>query len=109
MIEKAGSFARVPAGAGARAVKNGPAEDGRLEEACRRFEGIFLACLLKQSRQGAFTEKKEPFRVMEDTTLEMTAESISKSGEGFGLWRVLAESLAGELLSGEEGKRGKRG
>ena len=40
--------------------------------------------------------------MLEETTLEMAAESISSSGEGLGLWRVLYENLS-------EGRKGAEG
>jgi Rod binding domain-containing protein len=102
VIEKTGS------GFGISAQTPSAPDQGRkkwadpLEKACRQFEGIFLAALLKQSRREGFTEKKEPFRMLEETTLEMAAESISSSGEGLGLWRVLYENLS-------EGRKGAEG
>jgi Rod binding domain-containing protein len=70
-------------------------EKAKLQEACRQFESIFLAKLLKEARaEGAFWEEgeKAPFGALEETAMEMTAEALSEQG-GIGLWEVLYESL----------------
>lgn|GEM_PF-3526647 len=99
MIERTGALSGTPA-----KTRTGPDLEPKkgidpLEKACRQFEGIFLAALLKQSRQGSLTEDKRPFGALEETSLEMAAESISGSGEGLGLWKVLYENLS-------EGRKG---
>ncbi|KUK58471.1 MAG: hypothetical protein XD80_0811 [Synergistales bacterium 53_16] len=73
----------------------------RLEEACKHFEAIFLAKMLKASRKDevSWTGEKSPFGALEETSMEMAAESLSKQG-GIGLWKVLYESLR---ESGEQG------
>jgi len=94
VIEKTGSVSGNPVQGKSEFGQGQKKRIDPLEKACRQFEGIFLAALLKQSQQGVFSDKKGPFRALEETTLEMTAESISGSGDGFGLWRVLYENLS---------------
>lgn len=77
-------------------VKHLSREDGdkKLEEACKRFEAIFLARMLKTSRKDSVSWGGEdsPFKALEETSMEMAAESLSKQG-GIGLWKVLYDSL----------------
>jgi Rod binding domain-containing protein len=77
-------------------VKHLSREDGnkRLEEACKCFEAIFLARMLKTSRKDSVSWGGEdsPFKALEETSMEMAAESLSKQG-GIGLWKVLYDSL----------------
>jgi Rod binding domain-containing protein len=102
MVEKTGALSGIPVQAKPGLGQGRKKEVDPLEKACRQFEGIFLAALLKQSRQGAFTEKEGPFRALEETSMEMTAEAISGSGEGLGLWRVLYENLSEGMKGGED-------
>lgn len=71
-----------------------------LEEACRQFEGIFLGMLwkdmMRQARSMGGHDEKRPFGVLEDLSVEMAAESLTR-GEGIGLWRILYEQLKDAL------------
>jgi len=81
----------VPGGANTREQR----EKAKLREACKQFESIFLAKMLKEARaEEPFLEEdgKSPFGALEETAMEMTAEALSEQG-GIGLWKMLYESL----------------
>ena len=73
--------------------------DQRLKKACKQFEGIFIATMLKDSLKNAPAEKEGKdtghFDSLKDLTLERTGEALaSQKNGGVGLWRVLYESLS---------------
>ncbi len=75
----------------------------KLEKACRDFESFFVAEMLKKnvaSSQGPDREKKS-FASLEETSMEMVAESLSAHGQGMGLWRVLYNDLCRALPGGD--------
>jgi flagellar protein FlgJ len=91
MIDPVSAQELVPGGANTRAQR----EKAKLREACKQFESIFLAKMLKEARADeAFWEdgEKSPFGALEETAMEMTAETLSEQG-GIGLWEMLYESL----------------
>ena len=87
-----------------RAYKSGvPAEahntpEARnLKESCQQFESILWAQIWKKTtansrRLGGSDEKSRPWKQMEDLSVEMACEELSKSG-GSGLWKVLYDQL----------------
>ncbi len=88
---------------GASLLSSGHAADdrekARLEEACRDFEGIFLADLWKNMMKSARAlgdGDKRTYAVLEDLAVEMSSESLSE-GEGVGLWKVLYSQLVKAL------------
>ncbi len=73
----------------------------RLKESCQAFEGILLGMVWKGMFNHARSldgEDERPFGVLEDLAIEMSAESMSKSG-GVGLWKVLYAQLVEGLPS----------
>jgi hypothetical protein len=52
--------------------------------------------MMSQAREMG-GEGKRPYGIMEDTAVEMASESLSASGEGAGLWRVLYDQVHGSL------------
>lgn len=77
----------------------------RLEEACRSFEGLFLADLWKNMMRSARAlggGDKRTYAALEDTAVEMSCESLSQ-GEGIGLWKILYDQLVAGLPD-REGK-----
>lgn len=71
-------------------------QEKALEEACKQFEGIFLATMWKDMMKSAKSfggeEKKNAFAPMEDLAMEMVSEHLSES-QGVGMWRVLYDQL----------------
>lgn len=72
-------------------------EARRLQEACQQFESILWAQIWKKmktnSRQiGGSDEKARPWKQMEDLSVEMASEELTKSG-GSGLWKVLYDDM----------------
>lgn len=88
-------------------------DDQKLKRACKQFEGIFIATMLKESMSSSSsgeTEKKEskPFESLRELTIEMTGESLaSQENGGVGLWKDLYQSLKQEKASREYGKQMK--
>ena len=70
-------------------------EQERLKRACKEFEGIFLAKLMKDSMKTASWDekKKDTYGVLQDVAVEMAGEAIAKSSEGLGIGKMLYESL----------------
>ena len=69
----------------------------RLKESCQQFESILWAQVWKKMKAdsrklGGSDERTRPWRQMEDLSLEMACEELSKSG-GAGLWKVLYDRL----------------
>lgn len=74
--------------------------DEKIEKACRDFEAILLATLMKDSAKdkislNSHTQTENPFGALEDTAWEMTAQALSQEGDGLGLWKSLYESIQG--------------
>ena len=72
-------------------------EARRLKESCQQFESILLAQMWKQMRKsaralGGSDETARPWKQMEDLSVEMASEELSKSG-GAGLWKVLYDQM----------------
>ena len=72
-------------------------EARKLKESCQQFESILWAQIWKKmktnARQlGGNDEKSRPWKQMEDLSIEMACEELSKSG-GSGLWKVLYDQL----------------
>lgn len=71
--------------------------DERVEKACRDFEAILLATLMKDSARNRVSpdraQTENSFGALEDTAWEMTAQALSQEGEGLGLWKALYESI----------------
>ncbi|MFP4482583.1 MAG: hypothetical protein ACLFN0_07325 [Thermovirgaceae bacterium] len=91
MIDPVSLQETVPQGANSTEQR----EKAKLQEACKQFESIFLAKMLKQARTDeTFWKEREksPFGALEETAMEMTAEALSEQG-GIGLWEMLYESL----------------
>jgi flagellar protein FlgJ len=77
----------------------GDRERERLKEACRNFEGLFLADLWKammKSARALGDGSKRPFAILEDTAVEMSCEALTE-GEGVGLWKILYSQLEAGL------------
>ena len=72
-------------------------EARKLKESCQQFESILWAQIWKKmkanARQlGGSDENSRPWKQMEDLSVEMACEELSKSG-GSGLWKVLYDQL----------------
>lgn len=71
--------------------------DEKVVKACRDFEAILLATLMKDSAKNRVsldrTQTENSFGALEDTAWEMTAQALSQEGEGLGLWKALYESI----------------
>ena len=72
-------------------------EARRLKESCQQFESILWAQFLKQMKttarkMGGGDEKARPWKQLEDLSVEMAAEELSKSG-GAGLWKILYDQM----------------
>lgn len=85
-------------------------DDQKLERACKQFEGIFIATMLKESMNSSSeeVEKKgsKPFQSLRELTIEMTGESLaSQENGGIGLWKDLYQSLKQEKASAEYKKQ----
>lgn len=79
-------------------------EARKLKESCQQFESILLAQLWKQMRKsaralGGGDEKARPWKQMEDLSVEMASEELSKSG-GAGLWKVLYDQMITNVAAG---------
>lgn len=73
----------------------------KLKEACQQFESILVAEIWKKMSSNARkisgkNDMDRPFGQMEDLAVEMSAESLSKSG-GVGLWKILYEDMLPQL------------
>lgn len=69
-----------------------------LESACKSFEGLLLAEIVKSEMANARAfgpNTKRPFRQMEEVAIEMVCDEISNSG-GLGLWKFLYEEMSGQ-------------
>ncbi|HDQ93491.1 MAG TPA: hypothetical protein ENN89_05140 [Synergistetes bacterium] len=81
-------------------------DKARIEKACRDFEAIMVAALMKETAAGKASRgndgEKSTFAALEETAWEMTAGAVSSRGEGFGLWRQLYESITKGNRGGEE-------
>jgi|GEM_PF-2106768 len=78
-------------------------QDMRVKKACQQFEGIFIATMLKESLETSKAEgdsgkkDKDTYETLEKVAIEKAGEDLATSeGGGFGLWRVLYESLTGK-------------
>lgn len=83
-------------------------EQEKLKEACQQFESILLAELWKKMasnarKLGGKDDSERHFGPLEDLSMEMSAEYLSKSG-GAGMWKMLYDSLAPHLEAGEKDK-----
>jgi flagellar protein FlgJ len=81
-------------------------EQEKLKEACQEFESILLAELWKKMmsnarKLGGRDDRDRHFGPLEDLSMEMSAEYLSKSG-GAGMWKMLYDSLAPHLEAGEK-------
>jgi Rod binding domain-containing protein len=83
----------------------------QLKESCQQFESILWAQIWKQMKtnareMGNSNEKARPWKQLEDLSVEMASEEISKSG-GAGLWKVLYDQMitnvAAEMKTNDEG------
>ncbi len=84
-------------------------EHDRLKEACQQFESILLAEIWKKMASnareiGGREDRDRPFGPLEDLSVEMSSEYLSRSG-GSGMWKMLYESLVPHL----EGKEKEKG
>lgn len=85
-------------------------DDQKLKRACKQFEGIFIASMLKESLgSGSITgedgDESDSFKSLRELTIEMTGESLaSQENGGIGLWKDLYRSIKGEEVSREYGK-----
>ncbi|HPD96817.1 MAG TPA: hypothetical protein PLP89_00700 [Synergistales bacterium] len=90
----------VPAGTSSNRKDN-----ARIEKACRDFEAIMVAALMKETSAGKASRgtdgERNTFGALEETAWEMTAGAVSSRGEGFGLWRQLYESITKGTSGGE--------
>jgi len=71
----------------------------KLRNACKSFEGLLLAEIVKSeiANARAFgSNSKRPFRQMEEVAVEMVCDEISNSG-GLGLWKFLYEEMSKQL------------
>ena len=80
------------------------ADARRLKEACQQFEAILWAQIWKQMRAtsrriGGRDEDDRPWKQLEDLSVEMAAEDLSKIG-GTGLWKVLYDQMIINLAGG---------
>ena len=85
-------------------------DDQKLKRACKQFEGIFIASMLKESlsSNSAKGERKgnKPFESLRELTIEMTGESLaSQENGGIGLWKDLYQTLKQEKASREYKKQ----
>ena len=91
-----------PLAPGVRQLKNdtNAKKDEQIEKACRDFEAILVATLMKDSARqiGSLdrSQKEKPFGSLEDTAWEMTARALSGEGEGIGLWKALYDSITSQ-------------
>jgi len=84
-----------------RALENQASYDGpskeqrRLKEACKKFEGILLSQMLKNSMKGLSDEKEKGTKgnILCDVAVEMTGEALAESSSGIGIADMLYESL----------------
>ena len=84
-------------------------ERDRLKEACQDFEAILLAELWKKMASnarelGGKKDRDRPFGALEDLSVEMSAEYLTKSG-GAGMGKMLYDSLVVHL-DGKENTKG---
>ncbi|MDR1979109.1 MAG: hypothetical protein LBQ42_10300 [Synergistaceae bacterium] len=80
------------------------AEARRLKESCQQFESILWAQIWKKMKtnareMGSGDEKARPWRQLEDLSVEMASEELSKSG-GAGLWKVLYDQMITNVAAG---------
>ncbi|AER65860.1 hypothetical protein Tlie_0114 [Thermovirga lienii DSM 17291] len=70
-------------------------EQRRLKDACKKFEGIFLAQMLKNSMKGLSSDedKGRKGNVLCDVAMEMTGEALAEASSGVGIADMLYESL----------------
>jgi len=67
-----------------------------LINACKSFEGLLLAEIVKSEMANARAlgpNPKRPFHQMEEVAIEMVCDEISNSG-GLGLWKFLYEEMS---------------
>ncbi|MDR1621666.1 MAG: hypothetical protein LBS00_04760 [Synergistaceae bacterium] len=79
-------------------------EARRLKESCQQFESILWAQIWKQMKtnareMGDSDEKARPWKQLEDLSVEMASEELSKSG-GTGLWKVLYDQMITNVTAG---------
>ncbi len=85
-------------------------DDQKLKRACKQFEGIFIASMLKESLGSSSAESEQkgsrPFESLRELTIEMTGESLaSQENGGIGLWKDLYQTLKQEKASREYKKQ----
>lgn len=85
-------------------------DDQKLKRACKQFEGIFIATMLKESLSSTSEQIEskggKPFESLREMTIEMTGESLaSQENGGIGLWKDLYHSLKQEKASREYNKQ----
>ena len=84
-------------------------DDQKLKRACKQFEGIFIASMLKESLDsgsisGGGKKNSDSFKSLRELTIEMTGESLaSQENGGIGLWKDLYRSLKEEEASRKYG------
>jgi Rod binding domain-containing protein len=83
-------------------------EAKRLKESCQQFESILWAQIWKRMKtnareMGNSDEKARPWKQLEDLSVEMAAEELSKSG-GSGLWKVLYDQMITNMAAEVETK-----
>jgi len=80
-------------------------DDQKLKRACKQFEGIFIASMLKESMDsesatGNDRKDSDSFKSLRELTIEMTGESlVSQENGGIGLWKDLYRGLKEEEAS----------
>lgn len=77
----------------------------KLEKAARGFESIFLNMIFKESKKSAdvFGEKEDSdfafgFDILEDYSYMSLADALSRNGEGFGIAKLIYETISGQKL-----------
>ena len=71
------------------------ADDARLEEACREFEGIMLSIILKEGMKSAWGgegESETGSENMMDFALEQASRALARQG-AFGLAEAMLEQM----------------
>ncbi len=79
-------------------------EARKLKESCQQFESILWAQIWKKMKTnareiGGSDEKARPWKQLEDLSLEMASEELTKSG-GSGLWKVLYDQMITSVAAG---------
>ena len=70
--------------------------DARLKDACKEFEGMLLAIILKEGMKPAWRDDEEPMagsENLQDFAMEQTARALGQQGV-FGIAEMMMEQMA---------------